>query len=538
MPDAAILHRLYTNAAEDGDPSPARGRVVEVEGDASRVLSKNVLAALDDLLAKTSPATTRTGWVVRRFVDGPTTYGCVIASHGDLVKAGDERDGVLNHARLVAIDGPAFDASALVEAAHDFPEADVCAAPAGQRLRAYVDAVSSETSTLVRPVTVGELQDAPLLQEMLLASVATLQQTRIAVKIPNGTVETLAHAWAALPLALQVHNSWAVGVKNGCPVNVLVSTSDGQSPAQLGSKVLNDHVKQYVGLMRGAPDAVSAMLANPALGDANAFADAIRRSAVAPELRSVAGKEEMSRKRNEPWQPLDEDSRAEVNRQLKAAAEVMRRETDDRLRTFEEKIRSQSQSRKVRNALLPMWIAIGVLTLAVAYLGYRSFAVPVKAGRPDAVAREAPREVDEDQPVREEPEVPALSPARQAVARAEASNQWAEELKALLDNDSASVAAMIDDLARSSSNAPLAKYGERVGRGEDLGVNGRDQLRALLVDALAAAFDAKVKVDGKLADVNVGALKQRYGVGGTNSDPASKALQSEVLLRWIAEHER
>ena len=66
MPEAEILHRLYTNAAEDGAADPARGGVVAVERDAGPVVSKEVLGALDELLRKTSPSTTQPGWVVRR----------------------------------------------------------------------------------------------------------------------------------------------------------------------------------------------------------------------------------------------------------------------------------------------------------------------------------------------------------------------------------------------------------------------------------------------------------------------------------------
>lgn len=541
MPEAEILHRLYTNAAEDGAQAAARGRIVEVDRDASQVLSKAVLHSLDDLLAKTSPSTTQTGWVVRRFVDANKTYGCVIASHGDLVKAAEDRDGVLNHARLVAIDGPSFDVSALIELAHEFPEADVCATPEGRRLRAYIDAVSSETTTLVRSVTIGELQDAPLLHEMLLASIATLHHTRFAMKIANANIDDLARAWAALPLALQTQSSWAIGVKDGCPVNALVSPTDGTSPSQLGSGVLNDCIKNYVRLVQQAPETVSAMLANPALRDATAFAEVVRKSAVAPELKSVIGKEEMSKKpRNDSWQPLDDDSRSEVNRQLKAAVELLRRETDDRLRTFEEKMRSQSQSQQQRNALLPVWIAIAVLLLAIAFLGYRSFVQPrtISIDRPAPITREEPRDRDEETSTPDEPETPSISPSRQAIARAETSNQWADEFKALIDNDSSSVARLIDDAARDANSEALAKYAQRIANTEDLGVNGRDQLRALLIDALAMQFDPKVKVDGKLADVDLAALKKRYGVTSNSNDPTSKALQSELLLRWIAERER
>ncbi|HUR83289.1 MAG TPA: hypothetical protein VM733_21200 [Thermoanaerobaculia bacterium] len=536
MPEAEILHRLYTNAAEAGASDPAAGRFVAVERDASEVVSKEVLRALDDLLKKTSPSTTQTGWVVRRFVDGKKIYGCVIASHGDLVQAADERDGVLNHARLVAIDGPSFDASALIEAAREFPEAEVCAVPAGERLRAYVDAVSSEAATLVRPVTIGELQDAPQLYEFLLACVATLHQNRIAVKIANTKVEDLARAWAALPLALQTQTSWAAGVKDGCPVNVHFSATEGKAPSHVGSKTLNDCVKEYVRLIGAAPDTVSAFLANPELRDASAFATAVNKSALAPELKAVAGKEEMAKKRNDSWQPLDDDSRSEVNRQLKASAELLRREMDERLRTFEEKMRAQSPAQQQRNALLPMWIAIAVLLLAVLFLGYRSFTRRPPARSVDRPATALQNDVPEDEPApRPEPDTPASSPAQQAIASAQSTGRWADEFKSLLENDSASVAALVAELAQESKSQPLASFAKRI---ETLTPAQRDQLRALLIDALAAKFNPKEKIDGKLADVDVAALKKEYGVTSTSNDASSKALQSEILLRWIAERER
>ncbi len=526
MPEAEILHRLYTNAAEEA------GRIVKVDGDAERIVSKEILRALDDLLRKTSPSTAQTGWVVRRFVDGKSTWGCVIASHGDLVSA-KGRDGVLNHARMVAIDGPSFDASALIAVADAFPNDDVCRTPAAQRLRAYLDAVSSETTTIVRPVVLGELQDAPLLHDMLLACVATLNQQGIAVKIANANVEDLARAWAALPLALQLRTSWAVGVKDGCPVNVHFSATEGKAPSHFGGDALKDSVREYVRLIHGAPGTVSAMLANPELRDANAFARAVSKSALAPELQAVAGKEEMPRKRTDAtWQPLDDDSRSEVNRQLNASADLLRGEMNDRLRTFEEKMRAQSPAQQQRNALLPVWIAVGVLALAVAFLFYRSFTQPPRTrvvDRAAAVVQNQP--VDEPLPARES-ETPSLPPAREAIARAESSNQWAEEFKSLLENDAPSVSNLVDELAQKHDSEPLASFARRI---ETLTPTQREQLRALLIDALAAESNARVKVDGKLADVDLAGLKKRYRV---NSDLSPKDVQSEILLRWIAEREQ
>lgn len=566
MADAEILHRLYTNAAEEGAFDGARGRVVEVEErDASRVVTPDVLNALDDLLRKTSPSSTQTGWVVRRFAKGNQSYACVIASYPDLVDAADGRAGVLNHARLIAVDAPSFDASALIDVANEFPIADVCAVPSTRRLRTYLNEIGNESAVLLRPVSLPELQQEPrdVLTDVLLGCLATHgRREHVAMSIADARAIAVARAWAALPPATQRASSWAVGVKESCPVDVIFSSSHGQAPVHTSSKALVECVKQYVHLVHAAPEAVSAMLANASLSDKTAFAAAVQRAAIAPEVSSLAGREEMTKKERVPkaesreprteWQPLDADVRAEMNRQFKAMEEVLRRAMDERLAAFEAKQRAQAPSRSERatlaGSLLPLWITAGVFVLAaLAWLGYRTFGPrtePVQ--RPSSYAQRERYEANDPEPSTTN-EAPQPNPVQSAIARAQSTpNLWPDEFKALLENDRDFVAGAVSSVAARDevprdAKAALANFATRIARGDDLQVAGREKLRALLLECLASDIDgAKVKIDGKLNDVapHLDALKNRYRVSSTSDDATQMSLQSEILLRWLSERER
>jgi hypothetical protein len=569
MADAAILHRLYTNAAEEGATEAARGRVIDLgDRDASQYAGDDVLKSLDDLLRKTVPASTQTGFAVRRFIaKGGRTYACVVASYPDLVDAADDRAGVLNHARLIEVDAPSFDALALIELAQQFPIADVCAARPMRRLRAYLDELANETSVSVRAVEASALQREPreIVTSVVLACLAThARREHVAMSIADARPVAIARAWAALPLALQRTSSWAAGVKENCPVDVIFSTSHGNAPAQTASDALVSCVKQYVQLLQSAPETVSAMLANPALSDKTAFAAAVQRSAVAPELSSMAG-ETMSKKERatkaEPrdaraeWQPLDGDVRAELDRQMKAMADVLRREMDDRLATFEAKLRSQSAAAPRQTSLawtlLPVWVTAAVLVLAaLAWFGIGRF-LPGASRTQSSVAMPQDYDTARDPapaPANPAPavETAAVSPRQAAVARAQTSGAWADEFKNLLERDASFVATTISAVARREevpreANAALTNFATRIARNEDLQAAGRERLRALLLDCLASDLDgAKIRIDGKLADVapHVAALKRQYRAGSTSDDPTQMSLQSEILVRWLAELDR
>jgi hypothetical protein len=120
------------------------------------------------------------------------------------------------------------------------------------------------------------------------------------------------------------------------------------------------------------------------------------------------------------------------------------------------------------------------------------------------------------------------SPAERAIATS--NGKWADALRDLLAAD-ADYAARAVSAANSSALDP---YASRIARGEDLKPEGRARLRLVLLDAIAAQSNPKVKVDGKLGDVDMNALKQRYGATSTTD----MEVQSEIILRWMASLDR
>lgn len=572
MGDVEILHRLFTNAAEEGSWERARARVVPLDDhDASSVLEPDVLEALDDLLKKTSSATTRTAWVVRRFAGrGAQTYACVIASYPDLVVAAEKRSGVLNHARLVPVDAPSFDAAALIETALEFPLGEVSAAAPDGRLRKYLEVLSGEAPVLVRPAAISELQALPtaaLIDVLIgcLAGHARREGLRIAMR-DAGPV-TVARAWAALPSALQRTSSWGFEVSESCPVDVVFSPDDGAAATAAGSAALVDTVQQYVRLLREAPATIDAMIVNPDIADANKLAAAVRRSALAPQLSSIdaSGKGEMSKKEKaakpapqreregDVWEPLDADVRAEMNRQYEAMNASLRIAVDERLAAFEARLASQSLvgPSPARNARRGSRLAAyaGLAVLAIAIVGGLWYFTRPKPRPQQNVPvqnqQDAASQTPEPAPVTTS--IPAaVTPVQEAVSRAEKSGKWADEWKAILESDSAFASSVINDLADrgavpSAVREKLIRFATRIENKEDLRSDGRQSLRLLLVECIAEEVAPRdVTIDGNLADAAriLDDLRNRYGVRSAEKDLTQMTLQSEIILRWMASQER
>ena len=86
------------------------------------------------------------------------------------------------------------------------------------------------------------------------------------------------------------------------------------------------------------------------------------------------------------------------------------------------------------------------------------------------------------------------------------------------------------------------QFATRIEKKEDLRSEGRQSLRLLLVECIAAEVAAPqdVIIDGNVADSGrlLDAIKQHYGVKSADKDLTQMTLQSEIILRWMASHER
>jgi hypothetical protein len=538
MPEATLLHRLYTNAAAGGQSQETGARAIPLEErDAANVVSADVLAGLDDLLRKTQPAGNETAWVVRRFAapDGDS-YACVIASYPDLVRDAKGRAGFLNHARLVRVAEPSFDVTAIVEMAESFPIQEICATPEADRLAAYVNLVSGEDRVAIRPVAVAELQQLPraFLADFLAACFAGLgqsQRMRFALTAP--TIENLALAWAAVPLALQRSSSWAIGTDDSCSVDAIFAPQ-GKPPAQVASAAMLQCVKRYVALLDSHD--FGAILGNASIKTVVALDEVVKRATVAaPLAQEMEMQTKKSKPRRDEWEPLDADTIAELKRQHEAMEESLRHYVDQRLAALE---RQPSRGNTPSLATFAAWIpSLALLAILLIGSGAYWFANLRKPSTHSVAAEEQAR-TEEERPTFT-PSTTETQPARieqtsaqRAVAATETSGKWADALRDYLASDANTAARAIADLAATASSGrrTLDEFASRVAAGTDLKPEGRERLRALLVDAIAAQNDAGVTVDGKLADVDMARLKKEYSATATKPIDA----QSEIILRWMA----
>lgn len=533
MGESELLHRLYTNAAAGGPFETTGARPLPLaERDVSGAVSPDVLAGLDDLLKKAQPAGNETAWVARRLAasDGGS-YACVVASYPDLIPDAGGRRGFLNHARLVRVTEPAFAAPALFEAASGFPIEEICAAPEEQRLGVYLDLVRGEGGVVVRPVAISVLQQIPraVLEDALaacLAGVGKRQQTRFA--LPEVDLEQLALIWSAIPFALQRVSSWAAGADDGCPVDAIFSAK-GKAPARVAQAVLVDCVKRYVRLLHDAPADFDAILRNPNVSTLVELDEVVKRAtAGAPVRAQSAGRSaqesEMQTKKprasRDDSESLEPDTVAEMKRQYDAMTLSVRDYVDKRTAALETRGPSPPPS------IATLWIpAVAILSLLLSgFALFLSLRKPAVTASPDTGR---PERVEDPAPVYTEPEAqpPQKSRAANAVAEAAVTGKWADALRDLLAADAGFAADAI-----SSLRAPaLDPFAARVAAKRDLKPEGRDQLRALLIDAIAAERDPGEKVDGKLAAASLNQLRREFRVESTKSQD----VQSEIILRWM-----
>jgi hypothetical protein len=564
MAEAEVFHRIWTHAAT-GPLDSAGLRNVEIVGrDAAELLPPEVLAELDDLLRKTTPAGNPTGYAVCRYAAGNDSFASVVATIPDLVTDAQGRTGLLSHARIVQLDPSDawLDVPALVEAAEHFPIAEVCAASEETRLAAYLDLVASETSVLLRPVAVAELQRLPaaFLVDFLTAALANIgerRRTRFQVSSIESLVEGLALAWCALPARLQRTSSWAVAVGESCPVDALFSAASGAAPRTVGGEVLVDYVRRYVNLLSDAPREFHSILRNSGITDKVKLGEAVNRATVAAPLSRGAGRGEMASKekgkKRDELDALDAPAIAELNRQYEALETELRQYVDARVADLEK--RQLLASRQERSPFwmdARFWSPLLVAIIAMALFAWqwpRRSSYDERANQNVNRETEAPKELESSAapPVTEtvDPEQAVLS---RVVTKAAASQLWAEAFKELLDTNGLVVAHFIDSAANDpeveadATVIELRGFADKVARNQDLKPEGRDRLRALLVDYVAkrvASDDGvgpQVKVDGDLRDVKppiLARVKTRVGAKTAGNEAGSKQLQSEIVLRWM-----
>lgn len=188
-------------------------------------------------------------------------------------------------------------------------------------------------------------------------------------------------------------------------------------------------------------------------------------------------------------------------------------------------------------AWLP-WLAGGVAVIAIVLFVYFVFLKPERA---------EPVETRIEEPVApstQEPETPSVSANRKvlqaAIARANASGKWADELKNVLTDHPALSASAVRAAANGEmperSRNLLERLAQQIESGTDIGSNRREALRALLLDAIAASVSgSNVTVDGTLTDLTpplLDRVNDRFHVAAS-AKASSFEYQAEVILRWM-----
>jgi hypothetical protein len=494
---ADILHRIYTHAALDAFDTTGGRMVYGDEFD----------PALDELLRKTTPEGHATAWVIRRFGD----LACVITSYPDLITDAAGRSGVLNHARL----GP--DVAALVE---ELPLDDVYRAPAADRLTQYLQLMDCGGLPPLSKAVATPPHSKKILTA-LLETIGRRKATRF--QAPTSEIQELAAAWAMLPLGLQQSSSFAVNVADGCPVDVIFSTTSGRSADEVGA-ALRDCVDRFLAL-GSVPGNITTVAQ---------LEEAVRKASV---------KHPKKQSERADASPLDPEITAELQRQYDAMESSLQDYVRQRMELLES--RQPAHAPPARASGIPPWLPWAVsaaLLVAILLLVGKQWLV-----RPDVPPAQDTAQ-DFVVPTETAETRPTVSANRQlfrdAVTRGAASGKWAEELKTMMTDHAALVAQPIRLAANGSVSDTAASTLEKTARAieakRDLGVEGRTMLRKWLIDVIAASVAAEKgvqspKVDGNIADVTPALLediKDRYRATGA-ANAQSQEFQSEVILRWM-----
>jgi len=519
MAEAEILHRLHTHAATDSWSATGWKQVPLDDRDAGNVLPREVLFELDGLMTKITPAGSETAWAVRRFAADADTYACVIASYPDLVDDRGGRMGLLTHARLVRVPATnaAFDVAALVELAEGFALSDVRAVAPEQRLRRYLDLLSTESAIPIRDVSASEL-DLPraFLCDALtamLASISRREQTRVALPAAERTlIADLARAWAAIPVALQRTSAWAMNVADGCPVDVIFATASGKKAAAVGSERLVDFVSRYVSLLLDSARDFRRVLRNPDMTSVAKLDEALRKAEPLTQIEGLA----MKKPRTE-----NDTGSAELDRQYRAIEASLRNYIDQRLAAMPQREAASGWSTaRVMTLLIVAIVATAALMAGLLWM----FPPRVQTPEPQTIIRE-------DQPVTPTETITTTTVAvidalEQVIDTAAVDGKWAEGLKTLIADQPAIVSSAVRSAATKLTNAAARKELEGIAKQiDDKKLTSRDRLRVLWMDAIQGKT--------KLAD-----LKQRLGVMTASNDAANIDLQSEIILRSMLEARR
>jgi hypothetical protein len=375
---------------------------------------------------------------------------------------------------------------------------------------------------------------------------------RVAVPAPEGSlVAELARAWAAVPVALQRTSAWAVGVGDGCPVDVIFATA-GKKARDVGSDALVDFVARYVNLLLDSPYDFSAVLRNPEMTAVTKIHDALQKAEPLSVLGDLtlapAGKSEMQKKKpkdDTPFSPrgeLDNDLTTELDRQYRAIETSLRNYIDQRFAAMEARVPQREP------AAASPWTWTRVLTLVgmfaiTAVLASGVTMLFTRIGKTTGEAKDTAETASTDTVKTETAEKTATTAqpdseaesrhaaVKEVIAAAETDNTWGGSLLGLAQTNGKLVATEVEqgiknipknDPARKRVEAilPTIKTGGLAGR---LDADPPREMRVALLKVIAPAIN-----ENELASLKKNSCaKSAYG-----NDVIT--YQGEIVLRWLA----
>lgn len=511
MSEVDLYHRLYTHAGDGGGKFQNAG-----DADAASVLGASQLTRLDKLMASIRPPADGRAWAAARL--GP--FACLVVSESALDGRG--RSGARTHARVarVAPKTATLDLPALVEFEGD--ENDTALSVAAWS-------------------TVGaEQYSREELAGVVAAFLASIPREET-ITAPAADLRLLATAWSLLPLSFQETITWSLDAAGGARVSVAF-TAGASSPIP---RSVNALARRWVDWVLDRPDDAKRLIETTRATSLRDFEEELDEVPMPtqPKPRTQSQLPSPSPSRG----GLDPQLAEFLNKQIRASEDSIYEWLEEELRQAGRNVTTPHARGGARpmpaNATLAAGIAGGILLIALGTLGFlfwkaqqriarlerQVVALSDAAGVPEPVATAA------EEPVDEEPAASDPLNTPEAIAGA----GWPERFQWVVENRQRDVVPMIVALARNATIATakareLQRMADLLERDQKLTSADRRSLRAYLFELVAAPNS---RIDGDPDDVPrtaIATVKNQLQVGTASNDPGDAALQSEVVLRWLA----
>ena len=562
MSEVQLYHRLYTHMPDA--TGAVGGRTYRLdEIDAETVLSAAQLTRLDALLGSISPPAKGRAWAICRFARERFDYACLVVSRSARDAAG--RTGVLTHARLAEVDARTamLDLPALAELAQNASEADALDAFAN-RLREIEPGLS------VAPWSAVNLEqyDRNAISDIIAALLAGVPRpAQIRAPLPeNGgdRLRLLANVWPMLPLVFQRAVSCSLDAPEGVRADVAFSGAQGKVPPGT-----NEIARRYVHWLLDRPDEAPRLIesiSGPGLTEfeqqLNAAQDVVSGESPMPKSkpknRSGEPRAAEPRATEPPRGSVDPRLTEFLNEQIEASEasiyEWLQKALESHDITTQTPPSPFSRGGAARGALPSAAMAAGVIAL-IALLG----AGWVWKGAADTRRRIAALEqkvvelsqVTGVSPPVTEPTGTAIEPAQDLLRTPEsiAGQGWPERFQWVVENRQREIAPLIVRIAQATpadhfsdaKRSEMQRLLDVLGKESVLPPGGRRLLRGYIFELVAAERSTgggKLVINGDPADVAgsvIARLKDELRVATPSNDPTDADLQSEVVLRWIAQ---